>query len=70
MVEVEPHEKSKKKNKKAWKLLGVSLKMFVVWMSCTDLRELPPIQIVAGIILEDENVIDFGLVPHSTDQTK
>jgi hypothetical protein len=31
---------------------------------------LPPIQMVAGIIFENENVVDLVLVPNTTRQTK
>jgi hypothetical protein len=36
----------------------------------TYFGKLPPVQVVAGIILEDENVVDLGLVPHAARQTK
>jgi hypothetical protein len=36
----------------------------------TDLRELPPVQVMAGIIFEDEDVVDFVLVPGSTRQSE
>ena len=32
----------------------------------TNLCKLPPVQVVAGIIFEDENVIDLVLVPDPT----
>jgi hypothetical protein len=36
----------------------------------THLRELPPVQVVAGIILENENIVDLVLMPDSTRQTE
>ena len=36
----------------------------------TDFRKLPPVQVVAGIIFEDENVIDLVLVPGPTRQSE
>jgi 3D (Asp-Asp-Asp) domain-containing protein len=34
------------------------------------LRKLPPVEVVAGIVLEDENVVDLGFVPHTTRQAE
>jgi hypothetical protein len=31
---------------------------------------LPPIEKVAGIVLEDENIVDFGLVPNTARKTE
>ena len=34
------------------------------------LRKLPPVEMVAGIVLEDENVVDLCFVPHATRQAE
>jgi hypothetical protein len=36
----------------------------------TYLSELPPVEEMAGIVFEDENVIDLGLVPDATCQAE
>jgi len=36
----------------------------------TNLRKLPPVQVVAGIIFEDKDVVDLVLVPGPTRQSE
>jgi hypothetical protein len=37
---------------------------------CTYFRKLPPVEEVAGIVLEDENIIDLGRVPNTARKTE
>lgn len=45
-------------------------KRFVFRWMCVYFTKLPPVQKVAGIILENENIINFVFVPDSAHQTE
>lgn len=64
MMKVELHSQTKEKKVPTWQLQCVSQDRLAV-VQGTYLGKLPPIQEVTGIIFENEDKVNFRVMPHS-----
>lgn len=67
---VEPHEETHEKIEETRHLRRSAFGSDFILGLPTHLRELPPVKVVASIKLEDEDVVDFGMVKDAAIETE
>ena len=62
-AEIKPHEEPEEEYEETWKLHEIS-DAITILHDYTYLAKLPPIEMVAGIILKHKDIINFRFVPN------